>query len=308
MSLPVATSMRPAHIQHQIYSCLRSGPFWRNLGRILEEPGEVFPKSHASSIRLLAAAVGWLHPQAGPQAETVPEAALPADVKVASAALQGCLDRGLHLAPEIRGAAEDLLEELDPIPSIRSDPLRGEQLRAAKAAIFDAEAQQEEDAAHAWQALRKLGNEAFKEGLLWPAEAAYRLALEDGEASLPETEGSLIASNRALVLIKAGHFAQAAESAADALERDPRNAKAAYRRAQALLDQSAEVADISALALAQDAVVAAERAAALEPKDKKVTEVLEKSKARVQSLTDTAASAAGYQSEQAPSAALEDMD
>eukprot|EP00930_Biecheleria_cincta_P045917 TRINITY_DN31641_c0_g1_i1.p1 TRINITY_DN31641_c0_g1~~TRINITY_DN31641_c0_g1_i1.p1 ORF type:complete len:471 (+),score=104.39 TRINITY_DN31641_c0_g1_i1:165-1415(+) len=291
MSLPAATSSRQAHIQHQIYSCLSSKKFWRNLARILEEPGEVFPKSHTSSIRLLAAAVGWLHHGA----ETVPEAALPSDVKVASAALQKCLDSGIHLMPEIRGAAEDLLEELNPIPSIRSDPLRGEQLHAAQAAIFDPEAQQEEDAAHAWQALRKLGNEAFKVGLLWPAEAAYRLALEDGEASLPETEGSLIASNRALVLIKAGHFAQAAESAADALARDPRNAKAAYRRAQALLEQCAEVADSSALALAQDAAAAAERAAALEPQDKKVTELLEKSKARVQSLTDEAAPTAGLE-------------
>merc|ERR1719218_61392 len=53
---------------------------------------------------------------------------------------------------------------------------------------------------------------------------------------VPTTEASLIESNRALVLLKAGHHLEAAAATERALERDPRNVKAAYRRAQALLE------------------------------------------------------------------------
>jgi len=296
MQLQATMSSRQAHIQHQVYLCLKSGAFWRNLGAILEETGEVFPRSHASCIRLLAAAIGWLRPEPG----CVPEAGAPPDVSVALAALQQCLEQGPGLAPDVRGCAEDLLEELQEAPTLRTDPLRGQELKEAEEALFDHEAQSEEDAAHAWQALRKLGNEAFGSGLVWPAEAAYRLALEDGAAALPEAEASLISSNRALTLLKAGHPAEAAEAAGDALVRDPRNVKAAYRRAQALLEQSASSSN--PLALAREAVAAAEAAAKLDSKDAKIMEMLDKAKMRAEEL------AASASETPAPAEGLEDMD
>eukprot|EP00811_Abedinium_folium_P024301 NODE_34129_length_266_cov_3.215827.p3 GENE.NODE_34129_length_266_cov_3.215827~~NODE_34129_length_266_cov_3.215827.p3 ORF type:complete len:70 (+),score=11.78 NODE_34129_length_266_cov_3.215827:3-212(+) len=33
--------LREAHLHHCIYVCLCSGAFWKNLGRILEQPTEV---------------------------------------------------------------------------------------------------------------------------------------------------------------------------------------------------------------------------------------------------------------------------
>ncbi|CAK9100447.1 Hypothetical protein SCF082_LOCUS47006 [Durusdinium trenchii] len=67
----------------------------------------VFPRSFDSSIRLLAAAIGWLRPQNG---QSVPEATVPPEVHEAFQALQRCAD-GARLGPEMRQVAGELLEE-----------------------------------------------------------------------------------------------------------------------------------------------------------------------------------------------------
>lgn len=51
---------------------------------------------------------------------------------------------------------------------------------------------------------------------MWPAEASYSLALAEGGAAVPDTEAAAIQSNRALVLLKAGHHMDAADAAAKA--------------------------------------------------------------------------------------------
>merc|ERR1712139_639141 len=86
-------------------------------------------------------------------------------------------------------------------------------------------------------------------------------------------------SNRALVLLKAGHHLEAAAAAERALERDPRNAKAAYRRAQALLEMPGAGARE-----ARAAEEAASVAARLEPKDAKVAEMLRRARQLVEEL------------------------
>merc|ERR1712232_277345 len=124
--------------------------------------------------------------------------------------------------------------------------------------------------AHVWQALRQLGNEAFKAGLIWPAEAAYRKALELGGDMILDSEASLIESNRALTFLRAGHPADAAVAAANALKHDPRNVKAAYRQAQAFLEQPDGKEDA---AIAEKALAAAELASRLDPKDAKIADL-----------------------------------
>lgn len=76
-----------------------------------------------------------------------------------------------------------------------SDPLAGEELSRCLGGLFEATQQRREDEAHAWQSLKLLGSEAVKAQLWWPAEATYRMALEEG-GRLPEAEASLIHSNR----------------------------------------------------------------------------------------------------------------
>jgi len=210
----------------------------------------------------------------------------------AAEALQKFLD-GTVVTPDIRGIAEDLLQELQVAPTIRADPLRGQELVVAREAIFSPQAEALEDAAHAWQALRRLGNEAFGAGLVWPAEAAYRAALEEGAGAVPSVEASLIYSNRALALLRAGHPAEAASASARALECDPQNTKAAYRRAQALLEQSRACAGSrSAVVLAKDAVEAAELATLLEPRDQKVADLLHRTRQHVEELRGAASQGA----------------
>merc|ERR1719235_1590704 len=53
MSLQAPSSSRQAHLHHQVFLCLRSRAFWKNSARIVAEPHEVFPKSHA--------AFGWFY-------------------------------------------------------------------------------------------------------------------------------------------------------------------------------------------------------------------------------------------------------
>merc|ERR1712039_221889 len=196
---------------------------------------------------------------------------------------------------EIRGISEDLLQELLDKPTIRIDPLRGAELAAARKSIFSPDAEAREAAAHGWQALRLTGNEAFKAGLVWPAEATYRLAIECGGDVLPASEASLIESNRSLALLKAGHGEEAAVAAARALEYDSGNVKAAYRRAQALLDQSNNTDKLDAK-LVRGAVEAAELAARLDPKDAKISEMVTLASKRLEELGD-----AGYAGIQEPS-------
>jgi len=254
MMLPAAASARQAHLQHQVWRSLVSREFWQNFAKIIGDPAERFPKSHENCVRILAGAVGWLRPEAG----AIPEAVAAPDVSEAAEALKAYLESGVGIRPDIRGCTEDLLQELLDVPKIREDPLRGEELVEAREDLFDEEAVERENAAHAWQALRRLGGEAFGAGLLWPAEAAYRLALEEGASVVPHREASIISSNRALVLLKAGHPAEAADAAAEALRRDPRNAKAAYRRALGLLEQL----PAAGAALTEPLAVAAAAAAA----------------------------------------------
>merc|ERR1719506_3182996 len=63
MSLQEPSSSRQAHLHHQVFLCLRSKAFWHNSSRIIAEPHEQFPKSHANCVRMLAGAIGWLRPQ-----------------------------------------------------------------------------------------------------------------------------------------------------------------------------------------------------------------------------------------------------
>jgi len=266
MTLQPASSGRQAHLQHHVFLCLSSGKLWQHCGQILSEPGEVFPKSYTSSIQLLASAVGWLRPQTG---HTVPEATVPPEAKGAIAGLQSCTKGGNSLAPEMRAVAQDLMEELADMPTIRSDPMSGEALKKCQSSLFDPAMQQREDAAHAWQTLKLLGNEAVSAQLWWPAEAIYRIALEEGGDVLPEAEASILNSNRALVLLKAGHFQEAADAADEAIQLNGYNSKAAFRQAQALMELGSSAA-----------LQAAERAQQLEPKDAKVLELLEKAKGK----------------------------
>merc|ERR1719162_1739702 len=169
--------------------------------------------------------------------------------------------------------------EFKGIPVVRMDPLRGADLKSAQEGLFEPDSVRREDAAHAWQSLRKLGNAAIKAGLIWPAEASYRAALEQGGDVVPAAEASLIDSNRALALLKGGHHLEAAAAAERALQRDPRNPKAAYRRAQALLELPGAGARE-----ARAAEEAALQAVQLEPKDAKVAEMLVRARARLQEL------------------------
>eukprot|EP00929_Paragymnodinium_shiwhaense_P025417 TRINITY_DN15378_c0_g1_i1.p1 TRINITY_DN15378_c0_g1~~TRINITY_DN15378_c0_g1_i1.p1 ORF type:complete len:444 (-),score=115.46 TRINITY_DN15378_c0_g1_i1:287-1618(-) len=246
LQLSPSSSGRQGHLFQQVFQCLSSKKLWRSLAKIVAEPNEVFPKSHASCLRILAGALGWLRPEEGMPGgpgENAPGAAAAQGPQLATSeakeALQLFIESRVYREsmPDIRGLSEDLLEELSNRVLCRRPPLEGkEALEKARQAVFNPGSQDREDHAHAWQALKQLGTDAFKKGLIWPAEATYRLALVEGGEVVPATEASLINSNLALVLLKAGHHEEAADAAAAALKSDPRNAKAAYRRAQALLE------------------------------------------------------------------------
>lgn len=253
------------------------------MARIVGEPHELFPKSHSNCVRLMGGAIGWLRPEQG---EGVPPV-LPASgtllgAEDAEEALGRLLEsNGSAMAsdPELRHLAEDVLKEFKESLVVRDDPLKGAELAAANEALFQADAEKREDAAHAWQSLKKLGNEAVKAGLIWPAEASYRAALEEGASVVPATEASLIESNRALALLKGGHHLEAAAAADQALQHDPKNAKAAYRLAQALLEMPGPGA--KELRAAEEA---ARRALRLEPKDAKIADMLRRATKLVEQL------------------------
>lgn len=273
ITVQTIASERQAHLHHQIHAALTSREFWRNVGRIVAAPAELFPRSHANCIRILAGAVGWLRPATnGP----MPEEGARLQADEAAEALQLFLEKGtsIRVEPDVRGIAEDLLHEMQDAPLARPSPLQSWGPGCSREVLFPAEEAACEDAAHAWQRLRQLGNAAFKAGLLWPAESAYRLALEGGGSAISSTDASQLEANRALVLIRAGHHAEAAEAASAALSKNPRNSKAAFRRAQALLEipLSREIAS--------SALEAAETASRLEPKDAKVADILSRARQR----------------------------
>mmetsp|Transcript_88210 Transcript_88210/g.175214 ORF Transcript_88210/g.175214 Transcript_88210/m.175214 type:complete len:536 (-) Transcript_88210:177-1784(-) len=272
MVLSSATSsLRQAHLHHQVFVCLRSGDLWKNFAKIIAEPHELFPRSHAHSVKILLGAIGWLHPEPG----EISEVGLPDGMHDTVESLKRFLEAGVT-TPDVRGLAEDLLRELQDSPAIRADPLRGKRVDDAHKDIFAPAAVAREDAAHAWQSLRRLGNEAYGAGLIWPAEAAYRLALNDGAGTVPAEEASLIHSNHALVLLRAGQPSDAVAASTKALELNPCNAKAAYRQAQALLEQTQAACGQNAVDFVLRAVEAAELAARLSPNDAKVAELLRK--------------------------------
>merc|ERR1712139_504844 len=132
-----------------------------------------------------------------------------------------------------------------------------------------------ENASYAWRWLKQTGNEAFKAGKAAAAEDIYQLAVETGGDTLPPSEASLLLSNRAIALMRCSRNPEAAEVATRALEFDPSNAKAAFRRAQALLEDTN-----AKMKVLRQAVEAAEAAVRLEPKDGKAKELLEKANAR----------------------------
>lgn len=306
MSLQQAETSRQSHLHHQIFLCLRSRPFWRNLGQIIALPNEQFPKSHTNCLKILAGAIGWLRPQNGELPESGTSLNVQGCEDAIAAVIQG--DGNALADPETRYLAQEMLSELKQIPVCRVDPLRGAELESARKALFAPKAESREDAAHAWQSLKKLGNESIKAGLIWPAEASYRVALEEGGTALPASEASLIESNRAMALLKGGYHLEAAAAAERALERDPRNAKAAYRRAQALLELPG-----AAAWEARAAKEAAEIAARLEPKDAKVAEMLQRATKRVEDLPPETAAAERPVESSKPAAedegaALESMD
>jgi len=272
MNLPVVGSIRQAHLHHKVYTCFCSGAFWNNIAYILDKPAEIFPKSHENCVRILAGAVGWLRPEDG----TRPGTGISVNMEMAMQALQHFLDASVLAPPDVCGLAEDLLKELQEVPLIRMDPLQSDVHATARNALFDHRTQDYEARSHAWQALRKLGNEAFRAGLIWPAIALYRLALEEGGDAVPHREASMIDSNRALALQRVKHHADAANAATSALARYPHNAKAAYHRAQALFDLVELDSDSNAPAMANEAALAAKLAASLKPENPQVADLLRK--------------------------------
>jgi len=277
MMLQPAIGMHQELIYHQVYLCLRAPAFFRNIGKIIFEPFELFPKSHENCLKLMAGAVGWLRPQE--EGAAMQEGNFPADSEVCNA-LQAFIDGNVRVHPQVRGLAEELLLELREKPPIRCDPMPDSARRAAaRATILAPDAAIREDAAHAWRFLRELGKEMFKAGKHAYAEGVYKIALEEGGDASSPAEASLVESNRALALSKLGRHPEAAAAAATALEHDPNNAKAAYRRALALLEAPSMTGDEVQLALA-----AAEFAAVLEPKDAQVSELLSRARLRSPSV------------------------
>lgn len=280
MEMKPAGSSRQAHLDHQVFLCLRGSAFWQNLAKIFSQPHEIFPKSHVHTVRMLAGAIGWLRSPEG----MMPEVGGPlVPGEEVQEALKAFLDnKNVHIMPDIQQIAEEMLREFGESPVVRPDPLRGEELRSAQAALFEPESERREDRSHAWQALKRLGNDAFKAKLIWGAETSYKLALEEGGEAVPAHEASLIESNRALVLLRAGHHQEAVEAAVRALEQNPKNAKAAFRYATALLEQDVPDSPRAALTSARATLAAARLAADLEPKDASVAAALEKAEKRAE--------------------------
>jgi len=263
---------RETYVQHAFYRCMFSGSLLPNVASILEEKEEIFPNSHEGCVRLTATVLSWL--RAPPDEVGIPLSCLPE----LSNAVQAFLDSGIPSHPEVRQYTEDLFRDLrDFGSSMRNDPLPTEaQRRQAWQEALGPPHEAQENASYAWRWLKQTGNEAFKAGQAAAAEDIYQLAVDTGGDMLPPSEASLLLSNRAIALMRCSRHSEAADAAARALELDPSNAKAAFRKAQALLE------DVNANGkVLRQAVEAAETAVRLEPKDTKAAELLEKAHARM---------------------------
>jgi len=263
---------RDTYLQHAFYECMFSGSLLPNIAHILQERDEVFPSSHDQCVQLATTVFSWL--RASPGEVGIPLTTLPQ----LSNGVQAFLDSGIRTHPEVRQYTEDLFHDLRDFGSaMRHDPLPTEdQRRKAWEEALGTAHEAQENASYAWRWLKQVGNEAFKAGKASVAEDIYQLALDAGGDRLPPGEASLLLSNRAFALMRCSRNPEAAEAAARALEFDPSNAKAAFRRAQALLEDE----NAKKKVLLQ-AIEAAEAAVRLEPKDAKAAELLEKARARM---------------------------
>jgi hypothetical protein len=263
---------REAYLHHAFYKCMFSGSLLPNMAKILQEKQEVFPNSHEQCMLLASNVLAWL--RAPPGEMGIPLPSLPE----LSKGVQAFLDSSIQVHPQTRQSAEDFFRDLrDFGSSMKTDPLPTDQQRqqAWDEALGPAHEAQE-NATYAWRWLKQTGTEAFKAGKSAAAEDIYQLAVEAGGDRLPGSEASLLLSNRALALIKCSRYPEAAEAAARALEFDPTNAKAAFRRAQALLEDTNAKTKVL-----RQAVEAAEAAVRLEPKDVKAKELMEKAHSRM---------------------------
>mmetsp|Transcript_7493 Transcript_7493/g.13453 ORF Transcript_7493/g.13453 Transcript_7493/m.13453 type:complete len:453 (+) Transcript_7493:74-1432(+) len=295
LKVQTASSKRQQLFHHEVFTCFCSGTFWLNCARILAEPAEVFPKSHENLLWLVSCAVGWLRPLE--DASALPKVPPPGEVSEVKSALKAYLAGTMPKRPDLMQIATDLLADLQEGLHVRQPPLSEKDLRLARKAVEDN--RDEEDAAHAWQSLKRLGNDGVAAGLLEPAEAAYCAALEAGGDYLPEKEASLIESNRALVLLRLKDYEKAADAAASALKLDGKNHKAAFRRAQALLGKPS-----MSLQDAQEALQAAQLAATEMSNDPKVGELVTKAQTKLEELRADATT----QAESVTSPALGEMD
>jgi len=227
---------------------------------------------------LVSCAVGWLRPQEN--ALELPTVPPPGEAVEVKNALKAFLAGEMPKRPDLNQIATDLLADLQEGLRVRQPPMSEKDVFLARKAVGNN--RDEEDAAHAWQSLKRLGNDGFAAGLLEPAEAAYLAALDAGGDYLPEKEASLIESNRALVLLRLSDFEKAAEAAARALQLDGKNHKAAFRKAQALLSKPAALSPQDA----QEALQAAQLAAAVDPK---VGDLVTRAQAKVEELQVQAA-------------------
>lgn len=263
---------RETYLHHTFYKCIFSGSLLPSMAKILEAKEEVFPNSHEQCMQLAATCFSWLRTAPG-------EVGIPLPcLKGLSSGVQAYLDSEIRMHPQTRQYAEDFFRDLRDFGSTcKSDPLptEAQQQQAWEEALGPTHEVQE-NATFAWRWLKQTGNEAFKAGKAAAAEDIYQLAVQAGGDRLPPSEASLLLSNRAIALMKCSRHSEAAEAAARALEFDPTNAKAAFRRAQALLEDTN-----AKMKVLRQAIEAAEAAVRLEPKDGKAKELLEKAHARM---------------------------
>jgi len=287
---------RETYLHHAFYKCMFSGSLLPNMANILLEKEEIFPNSHEQCSQLASNVFAWLRAQPGEVGIPLPS------IQALSKGVQAFLDSSIQVHPQTRQHAEDFFRDLrDFGSSMKSDPLptEAQQQQAWDEALGPAHEAQE-NATYAWRWLKQTGNDAIKSGKAAAAEDIYQLAVEAGGDRLPRSEASLILSNRALALMRCPRHPEAAEAAARALEFDPSNAKAAFRRAQALLEDTNAKTKVL-----RQAVEAAEAAVRLEPKDVKAQELMEKARARMREAEER-----GETAEEEPEAAeeLDGMD
>lgn len=287
---------RQSHLYHKIYECVTSEPFWTSMASILEDPREYFPRSHERTLMCLLGALTWLKPEA--KGAVTPAATLEASyVSNARQAARAFLDSKEPKPPHAIELAEELIDETRKSLTIRDDPLQGEALKKVEEEISASKVVVPEDAAYFWQALRKIAKHAFNKKYWDAAESAYAHAILEGGHVISDEDISLLHSNQALALLKAGNPKQAAHAAGQAIKFDPDNSKAYYRRALGLLEELPEYPEVikqltpknkeektnaanDQAELAETAYRVAERLRQMEPNDDKVSELYERAKER----------------------------